>query len=70
MNNTETALRIGSTIRDIRKEYRLTQADLAQMAAISDRTLRDIEKGTGTPSLSNLLAVADVLGLRIDVVNR
>lgn len=34
---------IGEEIRSMRKHYMLTQQQLAAMAGISDRTLRDIE---------------------------
>lgn len=46
----------------------LTQQQLAEMAEISERTLRDIEKGTGTPSLGTVLTVLGALGLRIEVL--
>ncbi|MEJ5996695.1 type II toxin-antitoxin system Y4mF family antitoxin [Corynebacterium sp. H130] len=58
---------IGNEIRDMRKHYMLTQQQLAEMAGISDRTLRDIEKGTGTPSLGTVLTVLETLGLRAEV---
>lgn len=46
-----------------------TQQQLAEMAGISDRALRDIEKGTGTPGIRTVLTVLNTLGLRV-VVHR
>lgn len=52
----------------MRKRYMLTQQQLAEMTGISDRTLRDIEKGTGTPSIGAVLTVLNTLGLRIEIL--
>ncbi|QMV85275.1 helix-turn-helix transcriptional regulator [Corynebacterium hindlerae] len=62
------ATSIGQAIRDMRKRYMLTQQQLAEMTGISDRTLRDIEKGTGTPSIGAVLTVLNTLGLRIEIL--
>ncbi|WP_407826500.1 helix-turn-helix transcriptional regulator [Schaalia hyovaginalis] len=35
----------------MRKSYRLTQIQLGHLVGLSDKTVRDIERGTGTPSL-------------------
>ena len=62
MRNVEE---VGGAIRVARKEARLTQKDLADLAGISERTVRAIETGTGNPALAAVAAVANVLGLRL-----
>lgn len=56
---------VGATIRAARKSTGLTQADVADLAGISERTLRDIESGAGSPSLAAVAKVANVLGLHL-----
>lgn len=58
---------IGATIRQTRKSLGLTQVQLAQLANLSDKTVRDLEHGTATPSLKAALETLDVLGLRLEV---
>lgn len=61
------AVRIGEAVRAMRKNYSLTQQQLAELVGISDRTLRDIEKGTGAPGIGAVLATLKVLGLELEV---
>jgi len=56
---------VGRAIRAARKEAGLTQRDLADLAGISERTVRAIETGTGNPALAAVAAAANVLGLRL-----
>lgn len=56
---------VGRAIRAARKEARLTQKDLADLAGVSERTVRAIETGTGNPALAAVAAAAGVLGLRL-----
>lgn len=58
---------LGAAIRDERRAARLTQAQLAELAGCSDRTLRDIERGAGSPSIGTVVAVLDALGLGLEV---
>lgn len=58
---------IAEEIRRNRKEAGLTQEDLAHLAGTSERTVRAIETGTGNPSLQAVVAVANVLGLKLAV---
>ena len=64
MNDVAT---IAAEIRRSRKEAGLTQEDLAQLAGTSERTVRAIETGAGNPSLQAVVAVANVLGLKLGV---
>ena len=50
-------------IKDTRREYKLSQSELSSRAQVSLATLQNIEAGKANPSLSNLIAILDVLGL-------
>ncbi len=58
---------IGKAIRARRKSRKILQEDLAEIAGISERTLRDIENGTANPELSTLMKICGTLGLEIKV---
>lgn len=58
---------IGDLIQSRRKLNKIRQEDLAEIAGISPRTLRDIEKGIANPELETLLKICEVLGLSIKV---
>ncbi len=58
---------IGTTLRERRKFLNITQEDLADISGISERTLRDIEKGLANPELESLMKLCEVLGLKIKV---
>ena len=58
---------IGASIRAARKTAHLTQEQLAELARTSTRTVRDIEKGTGSASLGVVARVVEVLGLELVV---
>ncbi len=58
---------IGARIRTARRAAQLTQEQLAELAETSTRTVRDIEKGTGSASLAVVARVAVTLGLNIVV---
>ncbi|WP_431710803.1 helix-turn-helix domain-containing protein [Glutamicibacter uratoxydans] len=59
---------VGAAIQTSRKESGLTQEQLADLAGISERTLRSIESGNGNPSFAAVLATLNVLGIRLLVV--
>ncbi|WP_248126490.1 type II toxin-antitoxin system Y4mF family antitoxin [Micrococcus lacusdianchii] len=62
-----TASDLGSALRAARRRLGLTQQEVADLAGLSDRTVRDLEKGSSSPSLGAVIAVATVLGLRLEV---
>nr|VDG61907.1 DNA-binding transcriptional repressor PuuR [Streptococcus thermophilus] len=62
-----TAEEIGQRVVNARRQARLTQVQLAELAGLSDRTVREIEHGSGSPALGSVLEVLDVLGLEIEV---
>lgn len=57
--------KIGDRIKARRKELKITQPHLAELAKISPNTLYKLEKGQGNPSLEVLSKVAEVLGLEL-----
>ena len=63
----EPAARLGAAVRAMRKDYNLTQQQLAELVGTSDRTLRDIEKGTGSPSVGVVLKTLETLGPKWEV---
>ena len=56
---------IGEIIKDRRKEFRLTQAQLAILAKVSINTLTQIEREEGNPTLAVLNRILETLGLRL-----
>lgn len=58
---------MGKAIRARRKSRKIVQVDLADIAGISPRTLRDIENGTANPELETLMKICQVLGMEIKV---
>jgi y4mF family transcriptional regulator len=56
---------IGQSIKNRRKELRITQPHLADLAQISTNTLYKLERGQGNPSLDTVNKLADVLGMEL-----
>ena len=53
------------TIKARRKMLRVTQETLAEISGVGLRTLKQLERGKGNPTLLTLHKIADVLGLEI-----
>lgn len=58
---------IGDILRARRKARKISQEQLADIAGISPRTLRDIEKGIANPELETLMKICHVLGMEIKI---
>jgi transcriptional regulator with XRE-family HTH domain len=56
---------LGGIIKTRRKELKITQPHLAELAEISTNTLYKLERGQGNPSLQVLGKLAEVLGMEI-----
>ncbi|MDR0572727.1 MAG: helix-turn-helix domain-containing protein [Tannerella sp.] len=56
---------LGEIIKVRRKELKITQPHLAELAEISINTLYKLERGQGNPSLEVLNKLAEVLGMEI-----
>lgn len=54
---------LGRQLKLARKRRRMTQAELAARAGITDRTLRSLEAGRPETTLSSLAAVLGIFGL-------
>ncbi|MCR8668695.1 helix-turn-helix domain-containing protein [Aestuariibaculum sp. M13] len=59
-------LDLGALIKANRKKAGLTQLELANLAGIGKTTVFDIEKNKKTIRWSNLLAVLEVLNIKIE----
>ena len=56
---------LGETIKNRRKELRITQPHLAELAQVCTNTLYKLERGQGNPSLDILYKLSEVLGLEL-----
>ena len=61
------AAQLGAILRARRRELDLTQSDTADLADISIRVLSDLENGRETVRLDILSAVANALGLSLNL---
>jgi putative transcriptional regulator len=55
-------------LKEIRERRELTQADLAQLAGVSRKTINTIENGIFVPSTTLALVLAEVLKLRVEEI--
>lgn len=62
------AIRLGYNIRTERKKQKLTIAQLAEKADISDNFMGNIERGVDTPSVDTLIRISNALLVPIDVL--
>ena len=60
---------IGDAIRAARRRNGLTQTQLAELVGLSDRTIREIEKGSGGVSAASTIQVAEADGVRVGVTS-
>ena len=56
---------LGENIRNRRRELRITQPHLAELAKVSTNTLYKLERGQGNPSFDVLNKLAEVLGMEL-----
>jgi y4mF family transcriptional regulator len=59
-----TVDRVAQTVRERRKELRLTQQKVADLAGVSRKFISELESGHPRAELGKLLAVLDVLGIQ------
>jgi putative transcriptional regulator len=60
--------RLDNTIRDLRAERGLSQAELAQAVSVSRQTINSIETGRYIPSLPLALALARFFGTTVEAI--
>ncbi|GHT73225.1 hypothetical protein FACS189456_3400 [Bacteroidia bacterium] len=57
----------GKSIKVRRKELKITQPHLAELAEVSVNTLYRLERGQGNPSLEVLNKLATVMGMKLNL---
>jgi HTH-type transcriptional regulator/antitoxin HipB len=60
-----TFKQVSDAVRRRRKTLGLTQLELADLAAVSERLVRDLETGRATIKTEKLLSILEALGLEI-----
>lgn len=60
-------IELGKIIRKRRKLLNVKQSNLAELAGVAERTIREIESGKGNASLDTLIKIFEVLGLEMNV---
>jgi y4mF family transcriptional regulator len=56
---------LGKVVKTRRKDLKITQPQLADLAGISKNTLYKLERGISNPTIEVLMKIADVLGMEI-----
>ncbi len=59
-------VRLGNRLREWRAEKNLTQADLAQLAGVSRKTINTVENSVFIPSVQLALVLARTLGTTVE----
>lgn len=62
------ASQLGETIKRRRKELRITQPHLAELANVSTNSVYKLERGQGNPSFDLLNKLAGVLGMELMLI--
>ncbi|HJV20082.1 MAG TPA: helix-turn-helix domain-containing protein [Sediminibacterium sp.] len=62
-----TLIEIGKTVSNRRDTLKITQEKLAAISGVSLRTIREVEQGSGNPSMETLDKLFEALGLEIMV---
>ncbi len=57
---------IAKNIIDLRKQYSMTQAELAEKLNYSDKAVSKWERGESVPDIAVLKSIADIFSVRID----
>jgi len=58
---------LATTVRTRRRQLRLDQAELADLAEVSERFVYALENGKRTVQLDKVLAVLSALGLHLEI---
>ena len=53
------------TIKERREMLQVTQETVAELSGVGLRTLKQLERGKGNPTLQTLQKLADVLGMEV-----
>ena len=66
----QNAKDFGSIIKKYRKNLGLTQIQLSAVANVSPRFIGELERGKPTIELEKALHVADMLGIKLDNIDK
>lgn len=64
----DSAARLGSLVRARRRDLRLRQSELADLAGVSERFVHAVENGKLTIQIDKLVDLLDAVGLHLQVV--
>ena len=53
------------TLKDRREQLGVTQEQLAELADVALRTVKELDSGKGNPTVNTLIKLADVLGMEL-----
>lgn len=56
---------IADVMKQRRRDLKISQSDLAEIANVGITTIKNIERGVGNPSLKVIEKIADVLGMEV-----
>ncbi|AMN45966.1 hypothetical protein ACG33_02325 [Steroidobacter denitrificans] len=70
MNEKRATEAMGLVIREMRRQRRLTQADLAKRTGLSARQINHIESGNRPPYMDEVFLLADALEVQAWVLTR
>ena len=59
------AKKLGQFIAEIRKEKKMTQAELASKLQVTDKAVSKWERGLGLPDINSIEPLADALGISV-----
>lgn len=59
---------IAMLVRNMRKEQKATQIELAQFANVGTRFVRDVEDGKESVQFDKLMRLLSTLGLKLEIV--
>ncbi|MGA7122540.1 MAG: helix-turn-helix transcriptional regulator [Polyangiaceae bacterium] len=59
--------RLGRSLAQARREKKLTQRQVAKLARVDQGQVSEVERGVGNPTLRILIALANAVGLDVDL---
>lgn len=57
---------LGENIKQLRKEKNISQKELASLIDVSQRLISNYEDGSATPTVENLIKIADTFKVSLD----
>ena len=58
-------MNLSEVIKTRRRTLGISQIDLSEMSGVALATIKDIERGTGNPSMGTVSKIMDILGMEI-----